>query len=277
MENITINCQWIDGDFYPKMNKTIQISIVAYEHSSGIPARFCTGLIPAIELSKKLKSIGFKSLIRLINPTPIANYCNGWQTKESQFKNIISEFLNKHSIDFFFDEAEQVSNSGLEILSIIGEELLLAKDTMIIDMVQRVRESGRKHGGNLGAENAVLYMAAHPFSWLDMYHSLIWKKQYQNDDYQYVNLMSKPELRFTVLRKFLQEKRPDLSTSIKSVDLYMTVCNTPCYIRLEDEPTFTDLNIKGNDWCLKRYQEIKGKSSNHRRALKDFEALMSFL
>lgn len=272
-----INSQWIEGAFFPDMGKKIQISVVAYEHSLGIPARFCMGLIPAIDLFKQLKSMGLKSSLRLIDPTPIANYCNGWLVKETQFKNVISKFLNKHNVDFFFDEAEQISNDGLEVLNRVGKELLMATDNIIVDMVQRVRESGRKHGGDLGANNAVLYMAAHPFSWLDMYHPLVWKKQYQNDNYQYVNLMSKPESRFTVIRKFLHERSPDMATSIDSIDLYMTVCNTPCYIPLEDEPTFIDLTLKGNDWCLKRYKEIKGKSGNHRRALKDFELLMIFL
>ncbi|MFA6325352.1 MAG: hypothetical protein WCX46_03965 [Candidatus Paceibacterota bacterium] len=277
MENIPIKNKWIEGDFYLQLNKTIQINIVAYEHLLGIPARFCVGLVPAISLSKKLKSMSIKSLIRLIDPTPIANYCNGWKMKESQFKDVISNFLNNQDVKFFFDEAEQVSNGTLEILNTIGQELLSATDTKIVDMVQRIVESGRRHGGELGANNAVLYMAAHPFSWLDMYHPLIWKKQYSSQDYQFVNLMSKSESRFTLVRKFLQEKRPDLSSAVDSIDLYMTVCDTPCYIPLDGEPTFIDLTINGYDWCYKRYKEIKGKSGNHRRATKDFESLISFL
>lgn len=277
MKNVPIKCQWIEGDFYLQLNKTVQISVVAYEHSLGIPARFCIGLVPAIALSKQLKSIAIESVVRLIDPTPIANYCNGWKIKESHFKNVISEFLNNHGVNFFFDEAEQVSDGALEILGAIGQDLLSATDTMVVDMIQRIKESGRKHGGELGANNAILYMAAHPFSWLDMYHPLIWKKHYSLIDYQFVNLMSKSESRFTLIREFLQEKRPDLSTAINSFDLYMTVSDTPCYIPLEDEPTFTDLTFNGYEWCHKRYKELKGKSGNHRRAFKDFELLESFI
>ncbi|MFA5773246.1 MAG: hypothetical protein WC908_01060 [Candidatus Paceibacterota bacterium] len=276
MENNYIKCQWIEGDFYFQLDKTVQISIVAYEHSLGIPARFCMGLVPAIALSKQLESIAVESVIRLIDPTNIANYCNGWKVKESQFKNVISEFLNNRNVNFFFDEAEQMSEGALEILGAIGQELSFATDTMVIDMIQRIKESGRKHGGELGAQNAILYMVAHPFSWLDMYHPLIWKKNYTSNEYQFVNLMSKSESRFALVRKFLQERRPDLSTIINSTDLYMTVCDTPCYIPLEGEPTFMDLTLNGYDWCLKHYREIKGKSGNHRRAFKDFESLIGF-
>jgi len=276
MENVLIKCKWIEDDFYLKTDKMIQISIVAYEHSLGIPARFCIGMVPAIDLSKQLKSMGMKSVIRLIDPTSIANYCNGWTMKESKIKNVISDFLNFSDVDFFFDEAEQVTNDSLKILSELGNELISATDAMIIDMVERIRESGKRHGGELGANNAMLYMAAHPFSWLDMHHPLIWKKQYSYEEYQFINLMSKPESRFTLVRKFLQTKRPDLSTLINSLNLYTTVCNTPCYIPLEDEPTFFDLTNNGYNWCHDQYQELKKRGGNYRRAFKDFELLMEF-
>jgi len=277
MENTSIKSKWIEGDFHFQLEKTVLISVVAYEHPLGIPARFCMGLIPAIVLSKQLESMATRSVIRLIDPTPIANYCNGWKVKESKFKDVVFKFFNYYRVNFFFDEAEQVSSGTLEILNAVGQKLLSSTETTVVDMVQRIRESGKKHGGESGADNAILYMAAHSFSWLDMYYPLVWKKQYSSDDYQFVNLMSKSESRFILIRKFLQEKMPDLSAAIDSIDLFMTVCDTPCYIPLEEEPRLTDLTLNGYDWCYKRYRELKGKSGNHRRAFKDFESLMSFL
>lgn len=277
MENVNIDCRWIEGNVSFSTRKKVQISIVAYEHSGGIPARFCMGLVPAIVLSQNLKLLEIDSVIRLIDPTQIANYCNGWSTKNSQFRNIISNFLNNYGIEFFFDEAEPISDESIDILDKIGEEFNYATNPFIIDMLQRIKESGKKHGGELGFKNAILYMAAHPFSWLDMYHPLIWKKFYSPDEYHFINLMSKSESRFTLIRKFLLERRPDLSTKINSVDLYMVMCDTPCYIPLEDEPMFSDLESNGYPWCLSRYQEIKKRSGNHRRAIKDFESLISFI
>jgi len=147
----------------------------------------------------------------------------------------------------------------------------------IADMVRRIKESGRKHGGNSGLKNAILYMAAHPFSWLDMYHSLIWKKKYNPDDFHFVNLMSLPEERFKVIREFLRGRRPDLCTKYSLIDRYTALCNTPCYIPLEGEPRFVDLISRGRDWCREHYRELATKSVAHKRAHEDFEALLAFL
>lgn len=277
MESVLIKSKWIEEDFLLRPSKKVQISIVAYEHLAGMPARFCTGLLPAIALSREIETISSTPVIRLIDPTPISNYCNGWETRKSQFRDVITRFLQDHNIDFFFDQAEAVNGGMLEVLGSLGATLEVATDSKVIDMVARIKESGRRHGGKQGSRNTLIYMAAHPFSWLDMYHPLIWKKEYPPEGVQFVNLMSKPESRFAVVRKYLQEQRPDLCTKANPVDQYMTACNTPCYIPLEGEPKFTDLTDKGYDWCYQRYCEIKGKSGNHRRACKDFELLMNFL
>jgi len=275
--NTIIESSWVKDVFSFQPGKIVQISVVAYGHSAGIPARFYMGLIPAIELSRKLKLNDSKSVVRVVDPTPIANYCNGWETKQPYFRDIITNFLESNGVDFFFDEAEQICKGSLEILGALGTELEFSADEKVADIVQRIKVSGRRHGGESGANNATLYMAAHPFSWLDMYHPMIWKKSYPSENFQFVNLMSKPEERFAVVRKFLQKRRPDLCTKNNPDDRYMTVCDTPCYIPLEEEPTFEDLTKCGYNWCYKRYSELKKKSNNHRRAYKDFEVLMSFL
>lgn len=174
---IKVSTSLIDEPVYFEANKKVQISVVAYEHANGIPARFLVGLIPAIELYRLAKSHGLDAVIRIIDPTHIASYCNGWSKIESKFTEIISEFLNLQNVSFFFDQAEELNNSSLEILKNIGSDLEQSTDSEIIAMVQRIKESGRKHGGDDGAENTLIYMAAHPFSWLDMYHPLIWKKR----------------------------------------------------------------------------------------------------
>lgn len=274
--SIPIENQWISEGLSLENNNDVHISTVAYEHPAGIPARFCAGLIPSIALSKQLAENNIKPTVRLIDPSSIANYCNGWKDSQSGFKDVLSHFLNGYKVDHYFDQAEQITDDAVDILSNVGSELESSDDPEIIDMVQRIRESGRKHGGELGAKNAILYMAAHPFSWLDMYHPSLWSTKHPADT-TFLNLMSKPESRFTLVRKYLQGKRPDLSSGINSIDRYMTVCNTPCYIPLDGEPTFVDLMNKGYEWCHKRYQEIKGESGNHNRALKDFRALKTFV
>ncbi|MCX6765106.1 MAG: hypothetical protein NT148_01025 [Candidatus Nealsonbacteria bacterium] len=276
MNNRVIKSPWIVGNLSLRPGNAVQISIVAYEHSAGVPARFCAGLIPAIDVSKQLKQNAFESVVRVIDPTPIANYCNGWQPKQSQLKDLIAKFFNDNGVEFFFDEAEPIGNGALEVLGALAAELEYAKDEKVADMVERIRESGKRHGGDLGSDNSTLYMAAHPFSWLDMHHPLIWKKFYPPDGYHFVNLMSTSEERFTVVRKFLQRRRPDLCTNNNPTDRFMTICNTPCYIPLDGEPTLADLINHGHDWCHSRYCEFKAIGNHHARACKDFEALMAF-
>ena len=178
MESVSIKSQWIEQNFLLHPSKKVQISVVAYEHPAGMPARFCTGLLPAIALSKQIEETTTESVIRLIDPTPIANYCNGWETRKSQFRDVIARFLEDHNVDFFFDQAEEVDSGVLEVLGSLGTTLEVAADENVVDMVARIKESGKKHGGERGARNALIYMPAHPFSWLDMYHPLIWKKEY---------------------------------------------------------------------------------------------------
>lgn len=277
MNNKIIRSPWIIGNLSLQPGKAVQISIVAYEHSAGMPARFCAGLIPAVEVSRQLEKNAFESVVRVIDPTPIANYCNGWQAKQSQFRDVVADFFNRNSVAFFFDEAERVDSGAIEILSDLGAELESCVDVKVIDMVKRIKESGRRHGGDFGVNNATLYMAAHPFSWLDMYHPLIWKEIYPLEDFHFVNLMSSSEERFKVIRKYLQGRRPDLCTKNNPVDRFMAVCNTPCYIPLEGEPTLADLIAHDHDWCRVRYREFGAKGNNHIYAHKDFEALVSFL
>lgn len=258
------------------LNQTVEISVVAYEHPAGIPARFLTGFIPAITLAKHFESRGVKSVIRVIDPTSIANYCNGWRGSQARFQEIISNFFCDRKIDFFFDEAEPVNWESLEILQAIGSEIATSTDPQIVDLVSRIRESGKKHGGENGEKNSLIYLAAHPFSWHDLHHPAIWKTA-PTLTHTYINLISKAEERFTVVRKFVRNLRKDLRTCIDPLDRYMTVCNTPCYIRLQDEPTYDDLVSRGPEWCEERYRDLKARNRNCERISRDFQIFISHL
>ncbi|MBP6944422.1 hypothetical protein KBD61_03245 [Patescibacteria group bacterium] len=249
------------------------VSVVAYTHPEGIPARFCVGLISAVQFSREIPSSSVE--IRIIDPSPIANYCNGWKRNDA-FQDIVVDFLTKQRVEFFFDRAEEVTEESLKILEDVGRVLESSSDQAVREMVGRIKDSGRRHGGAEGERNALLYMAAHPFSWLDMYHPLIWRRSYSPEAYQFVNMMSKAESRFTLIRKSLKE-RLQLASGITPTESYMTLCNTPCYIPLPREPLFPDFVQSGYAACLERYRALKGVSENHRRALRDFEALAPFL
>jgi hypothetical protein len=277
MSKINISSTLIRGEpLSVDSDREVQISTVCYEHQKGMPARFCAGLLPPIDLAIILKSAVIKSTIRLVDPTTIANHCNGWAIERSEFRDTVSQFLNDSGVDFFFDASEPITSDSMMVLHDIGIELERSNDAEVMDIIQRIKESGRRHGGDLGADNALLYAAAHPFLWLDMHHPAIWKRVYATN-HQFVNLMSKSEERFSVVRQFLRKVRPNLLTGIDPINVYTTICNTPCYIPLEGEPTFADLNAHGYDWCYGRYVDIKKKSRNHERVYSDFRTLMTFL
>lgn len=276
MNNVVIKSPWIVGNVSLKPGKKVQISVVAYEHPAGLPARFCAGLIAAVDLYKCLTQNRFTAVIRIIDPTPIAAYCNGWQAKQTQFRHVIAEFLRINNVEFFFDEAEQINNGAFEVLTEIGTELERCDSQKVKDAIAAIRESGRKYGGRSGASNAILYMAAHPFSWVDMYHPLVWRKAYPPESIHLVNVMSASEERFRIIRDFLKERRPDLCVKNPPLNRYMTLCRIPCYIPIEEEPMHADLTSKGLSWCLSRYSKLRAESQRHNWAHKDFEALVIF-
>lgn len=277
MKIIEIASPLIRGDpLSAESDRIAQISVVSYEHQLGIPARFCAGLLPAIELYRKFELHAIKSVIRLVDPTPIVDYCNGWVISNSIFRDVISQFLQNNEIRFFFDQAEPVGDDALSILQELGSRLENPEDTVVRDIVQRIRESGRKHGGDMGAKNSIVYMVAHPFSWLNMHHPSLWKKPCPQDC-QLFNLMSRSEERYSLVRKFLQTVRPDLAVGTQPFDIYMNVCDTPCYMPLEGEPRYVDLLEHGYEWCHGRYTEIKKRNSNYERICRDFRLLRDFV
>ena len=275
----TVQSPWVSGQFCLTGAATVQISVVAYKHPLGLPARFYAGLIPAIELSRRLESRGVKAVVRIVDPSPIAYHFNGWAVELStQLQDLIADFLSGNKVGFFFDRSEEVGSEALDVLRPLGLKLLSSADPDVMRIVRKLRGSGERHGGKTGADNAHLYMAAHPFSWLDMHHPSIWKRSYPSEGTQFVNLMSRAEESFAAVRRFLRGSRPDLCTGNSPVDLYTTICRTPCYIPLDGEPLLEDVKNQGCGRCLERYRELGGTNGNHPQgARRDFEALMSFL
>ncbi len=258
------------------LGRPVQISVVGYEHPAGIPARFLAGFIPAVALSNQLSRENIDSMIRIVDPTAVANHCNGWQSGSSRFHQIISDFLHREEAKFFIDQAEQISETGLETLELVGSKIVRSQDPQIVELVSRIQASGEKHGGENGRKNSILYLAAHPFSWSELYHPSIWKTKPDNK-WAHVNLMSKAEERFSLMRKLIVNDQVNLSSEVNPRDVYMSVCNTPCYMLLEGEPTFDDFLMRGHEWCRGRYSDLKRRNRNYERIARDFEVICSHL
>jgi len=287
MKEITVSgprgfAELVEGPLTLQFRNLVTISVVMYEHREGIPARFCAGLVPALKLAESYE-LGrhFRTTIRVVDPTSIVNHCNGWSVSSSRTQEFVRQFLaacyqgGRHAPPLFFDEAEPVSEAMLEVFRELGAELESAEGK-VRDAVARIKESGRRHGGEKGEKNALLYMAAHPFSWLNFYHPSVWRKR-PSPHCQLINLMSKSEEPFSAVRKFLREKRPDLTAKAQPVDRYMAICEHSSYIPLDGEPMCEEVFTKGYGACLKQYRSLAERGRKYEKALRDFEILARFV
>ncbi|MBU6323197.1 MAG: hypothetical protein KGI41_04205 [Patescibacteria group bacterium] len=251
------------------------ISTVAYEHPDGMPARFAAGLIPAFVLARQLRERGIFTIVRIIDPTRVANYCNGWQMGSDKLDQVVGELAAMLEDRISTTEScMPLTGTSIRLLRSLANELEEA-DGAVGEMLERLRCSGRRHGGENGARNVALYAAAHPFSWLDLLHDSLWRGR-SYEAYQHINLMSKPESRFSVMRAYLRDRHPEIASKAPRIDLEMKVCNTPCYLRLDDEPTFDDFMRDGYDTTLETYYALRTRSQNHRRAYNDFKVLSRY-
>ncbi|MBI2888615.1 MAG: hypothetical protein HYY10_01700 [Candidatus Liptonbacteria bacterium] len=272
----------MEGPLTLQFRNLVTISVVMYEHREGIPARFFAGLVPALKLAESCElKRHFVTTIRVIDPTSIVNHCNGWSVHSSRMQEFVRQFLaaryqgERHAPPLFFDEAEPVGEAMLKVFRELGAELESAEGK-VRDAVVRLKESGRRHGGENGEKNAFLYMAAHPFSWLNFYHPAVWRKR-PSPHCQLINLMSKSEEPFSAVRKFLRQKRPDLVAKVQPVDRYMAVCEHPPYIPLDGEPLCEEVFTKGYGSCLEQYRSLAERGRKYKKALRDFEMLTRFV
>lgn len=255
---------------------TLVISVVAYQHPVGVPARFLAGMVPAIDLARKAAAQGVSATIRVIDPSPIAEHCNGWRVEKPIVWDLIKDFLTQHGVEFSFDRAAPVTDETQALLKRVGAQLQSPDDPAVADMIGRITASGKVHGGQDGERNALLYAAAHPFSWLEFSSPLLWDCKPVSGCH-YINLISNAEARYTLIRQYLRRCMPEMHSGIEPADHEMAVCSTPCYMLVGGEPTLEDLNQFGVDACRKRYFGARTADQNHKRAFRDFEVLMQYL
>lgn len=253
------------------------LSVVCYAYPSHVPARLCAGLVPAVALARALQSHGIRAHIRIIDPSPIASYCNGWDTDQRCAQEAVLTFCTHNAVACTIYRAKSVSTDSLTVMHTLGDSLSMASSAEVASMVERICTSGERHGGSRGRQNALLYMAAHPFSWLDMQNDLFWPERFPSTEYACINIVSKAEERYSLIRSYLCNTHPELRSQNRPHDVTMSICGTPSYVPLPEEPTLDDMRTHGHQWCLERYASLRSKSENHRRAHRDFMHFMDYL
>lgn len=273
---LQLESKYWEGSIFVDETKQVVVSVVAYEHARGIPARFFAGIYPAFELARKILDAGGKACVRIVNPLSIACYCNGWSHTNERLTQILAR-LNCCNIQFEQHLSQEVDGQMIDVLSTLACRLEgeLGKDHRLL---QSIRQSGYKNGGQAGEANALLYAAAHPFSWLDMCHESVWKMVTNITNTHFIHLVSKSEERFAALRATLCTVAPEyLIEGIKVDERFLTVCNVPAYLPLDEEPLFEELGTRGHEECHRIYSRLKKeKGENYRRIIKDFEFAQQF-
>ena len=263
---------------------TIQINVVVYGSPLGIPARFFAGLIPAVLLAKKFRSMGKEVILRAFCSIHIATFCNGWQgdlaaVQNRKAINFAEWFFDRHNISFFIDYSCQVSD---EMKTILGHlEAAIKEEPTLQGVVGKLQGSGFRYGGEVGRERSILYAAAHPFGWQDLWHPSVWLKK-PDENTAVVNVMSESEKSFSMVRKFLVDRFSEYRLP-RVNDVLTKTCQVPHYILFPGEPTMEDLQRKGIAACVQRYGRMLELASSDsertmvQKLLKDFVSVCEFL
>lgn len=262
----------------------VQLNVALYGSPRGIPARFFTGFIPVILLAKEIISGGANVIVRAFNPITITTFCNGWQyeTEETQNERAIflaKNFFERQGVPFFIDISSPVTDEMILILNKLEEAIV--KEPDLQDITKRLQTSGLRYGGEVGRKRSLIYAAAHPFGWQDLWHHSLWPQR-PNQEVLILNIMSEAEKRFSAVRQFLVSRFRELSLS-EVCDIFTKTCEIPHYILFPGEPSIEVLLTNGAGECAKRYgyllENAKRNSEKEtiRGLIKDFNYTLDFM
>ncbi len=274
---------FIRGDplsMVPSNTPLVTINVVTYEHGAGAPARCMAGFLPAIQLYNALSNRGIMTTVRIIAPSKIARHCNGWDLDgNDRVVRKATDMLAAANVEHFV-----AAPAGMDLVQPALESvahLLKNAPDAIGECVQKLRASGLRHGGEQGEQNALLYAAAHPYSWQDLYDSRIWPDRPLGGGVR-LNVMSRAERRFQPIRHYLAVIQSEQTVSGPSGDFFTELCDTPGYIPLPGEPLIETLEQEGPARCHDIYRNLKtngggAEKETYRRAHRDFRVLMNYL
>lgn len=279
---VNIDTPFLTSPVMVPVGKELVISIVAYETPDGLPARFLAGVMPAIDVAQKATESGISTVVRVIDPAPIASHFNGWDAYPTSHHELLSSFFGQCGVKFYIDRAATVTpdmECVIDSLASVLNELLNqdgVSESASIAAYKQLLKSAEKRGQE-GLKNTLRYVAAHPFSWLEFYHESLWSNRH-NLDAHYINLMSKSESRFTAVGDLLLGYGTDFCSGLKPKRYHFTCCKMPSYVRQPDEPSFVDLKTIGPRACLERYGELAKRDSSRFRGPKgDLDLFLTFL
>lgn len=175
-----------------------------------LPARFLRGFLPAFKLAEDIRRISdgrITPTVRVFQPIHFSTFTDDVDedvVKEQQELGIscilamskrhfpLTEVLVENDQPFT-DKAEEIL---VEVASLIDPPA---------DLLDRLKRSGRKWGGELGEARSLIYGAHHPFGWSDLFHPAFFEACPPR---VVVNSLPPAEKKFTLIRGEVLEKVP---------------------------------------------------------------------
>lgn len=273
-------------------------SVFGVNKEGQLPARFLSGFLSGfglaemIEKSTKGRS---KPKVRIFIPDNISTFVNGIRNEDASRQieegtRLLQAFVAKQfpTIEVFFENDRPVGREASEKLKQVVD---LFVDETGDNELQRIRESGRRRGGEQGAQNALTYAAHHAFGWSDLHSSVIFE---QHPPFTVINTLPPSEKPFIGIRQTIKQHVADsLSADLlcqgKRFDLLVMMSDRPHYLLITNpdgeslEPTVSDLVSASCGEILDRL-DVASKAEkapwtrdNLRRARSDFERVLSVL
>ena len=274
-------------------------NVFGINKEGALPARFLSGFLSTFSLAEMIQERTQGRAVpqvRIFIPSNISMFINGigFESAQRQIErgtSLIETLVRNHfpSVNIFFDRDQPVSETGLQILKDVADLFMVHTDND--SLIQGIRESGMRRGGEVGASRALLYAAHHPFGWNDLHHVAIFE---EDPPFTVVNTLPPSEKRFAQVRRSIREHivnsgHRSLICGGKRFDLVMMMCEQPHYLLIADksgkplEPTLDDLfsatcrEILESIEARRKEEQTPWLRDNLRRARIDFERLLTKL
>lgn len=259
-----------------------------------LPARFLTGFISTFTLAQSIQELSEGSIqpkIRIFRPRRISQFINGISdssaaTQIAQGNALLESFAKDHfpDVQFFIEDDQEVSEQAVAVLGKLSDLLDVHCNP---EVIQQVKDSGRKRGGEQGEKKALLYVAHHPFGWSDFHDPSIFSIKPAET---VINTLPPSERKYTAAREELKKIVPRELKEIvifgERQEMVINMCGTPHYIFVDDEqgnraePTISEvLGVTGGE--VLRDMEARFRSEkntflkdNLRRSFRDLEKLL---
>jgi hypothetical protein len=281
----------------PAESESLVINNVFGINTEGeMPVRFLSGFISTFELAKTIQEGTDGEIVprvRIFRPLQMCKFMNGItearaESQIQQGNEMLSAFADHYfpDIEFGIEDDQEITP---ETISVLGTVKGLVEEHCDEELLGKVKDSGRRRGGEQGERNAMWYVAHHPFGWQDAHHPSVFATPPAETT---VNTLPPSERAYAKIRETVRtvlSGHDRLSLPTTQRELYINMCGTPHYLFVENgageiqEPSMRDvLSITGGEVLRDMEQRFKSEKDkylkdNLRRVHRDTQRLMQVL